>query len=63
MKLIPLIILGHILIIGGCYLVSWGIYLLPISVPTPIGILSKPFFGGLISIFGGVCTIKNSRGS
>jgi len=60
MKSIPVILLGHFLIIGGCYLVTWGLYLLPVSVPTPAGILSRPFFWGLILIFGGVCTIKNS---
>jgi hypothetical protein len=60
MKSIPVLVLGHVLIVGGCYLVTWGIYLLPISNPSPLGILSRPFFWGLISIFGGICAIRNS---
>ena len=60
MKSKPLIILGHLLIIGGCYLATWGINLLSVSDPSPAGILSKPLFWGLISIFGGICTIKNA---
>lgn len=59
MKAIP-IVLGHLLVIGGCYLVTWGINLLPVSNPTFAGILSRPLFWGLIAIFGGICAIKNS---
>ncbi|MDI3480754.1 MAG: hypothetical protein PWQ97_409 [Tepidanaerobacteraceae bacterium] len=55
-----LAIFGHICIIGGCYLVSWGIYLLPVSNPSPLGILSKPLFWGLFSIFGGICANMHS---
>lgn len=47
-------ILGHFLIILCCYLVTWGIYLLPVSKPTFAGILSKPLFWGLVLIFGEV---------
>ena len=53
------IVIGHICVIAGCYLVTWGINLLPVSNPTPLGIISKPLFWGLISIFGGICAIQN----
>ncbi len=55
-----LVIFGHACIIVGCYLVAWGIYLLPASEPTPLGILSKPLFWGLFSIFGGICANMHS---
>lgn len=53
-----LAVLGHLLIIAGCYLFTWGMTLLPVSTPDPAGILSRPLFWGLISIFGGICTMR-----
>ena len=50
-----LALFGHLCIILGCYLVAWGIYLLPVSKPTFLGILSRPLFWGLFSILGGIC--------
>jgi len=50
-----LIIFGHTSIILGCFMFTWGIYLLPYSEPTIAHILERPLFWGLISIFGGIC--------
>lgn len=55
-----LALFGHACVVGGCYLVAWGIYLLPVSSPTPLGILSRPLFWGLFSIFGGICANMHS---
>lgn len=54
-------IFGHLGIVVGCYLFTWGIYLLPSSSPTPIGIFTRPLFWGLFSIFGGICALVHSR--
>jgi hypothetical protein len=51
------IIFGHTLVIVGCMLVTWGIYLLPHSEPTLLHILLRPLFWGLFSIFGGICAL------
>ena len=55
-----LAVFGHVCIIGGCYLVAWGMNLLPVSDPTFMGILSRPLFWGLFSIFGGICANMHS---
>ncbi len=52
-----LLLFGHGAVIAGCYLVTWGIYLLPVSQPTPAHILGRPLFWGLFSILGGICAI------
>ena len=49
------IIFGHLCIVLGCFLVAWGIYLLPYSRPTLLHIFTRPLFWGLFSIFGGIC--------
>ena len=49
------LILGHISVIGGCYLVTWGLNLLPRSTATPADILKKPLFWGMFAIMGGFC--------
>jgi hypothetical protein len=51
------IIIGHILVIGGCYLTAWGFTLLPQSSPAPLDIFMKPLFWGLVVIMAGVCTL------
>lgn len=51
------LVLGHALVVTGCYLLTWGIYLLPHSQPIPSHIFGRPLFWGLISIFGGICAI------
>jgi hypothetical protein len=55
-----LALFGHLSIIFGCYLFTWGIYLAPVSEPTFIGIMTKPLFGGLLFIFGGICANVHS---
>ncbi len=49
------ILFGHLCIFLGCFLITWGIYLLPYSKPTIVDILTKPLFWGLFSLMGGVC--------
>lgn len=51
------IVFGHVIIVLGCYMVTWGLYLLPHFEPTPRDIFGGPLFWGLISIFGGICAI------
>jgi hypothetical protein len=48
------IIIGHILVIGGCYLTAWGFALLPQS---PLDVFMKPLFWGLVAIMGGICAL------
>ncbi|MBC7349294.1 MAG: hypothetical protein H5U05_04905 [Candidatus Aminicenantes bacterium] len=49
------LVFGHTIIVVGCFLVTWGIYLLPYTKPTFAQVLGRPLFWGLISIFGGIC--------
>lgn len=51
------LIFGHTLVIVGCMLVTWGIYLLPHCKPILFHIFFRPLFWGLFSIFGGICAI------
>ncbi len=51
------LIFGHTLVIVGCILVTWGLYLLPRCEPTLFYIFLRPLFWGLFSIFGGICAI------
>ncbi|MDI6850276.1 MAG: hypothetical protein QME69_10860 [Candidatus Saccharicenans sp.] len=44
------LVFGHTSIVIGCFLVTWGIYLLPHSQPTFAHILGRPLFWGFISI-------------
>ncbi len=60
MARILVVIIGHLCLIVGCYFITWGIYLLPESQPTFIGILTKPLFWGLLALLGGICTIRNA---
>lgn len=52
---IALIVFGHVCIVVGCFLITWGIYLLPYSQPTLSHILGRPLFWGLFSLMGGIC--------
>jgi len=54
------IIFGHVVIIIGCYLVTWVIYLLPHTKPSIAHIFLGPLFWGLFSIFGGLCALFHS---
>lgn len=51
------IVFGHACIVAGCFLITWGIYLLPYSQPTLSHIFGRPLFWGLFSLMGGVCAI------
>lgn len=53
----PTIVLGHALVVMGCYMLTWGVYLLPYSKPIPAHILGRPLFWGFITLFGGICAI------
>lgn len=50
-----LIVFGHTCIILGCFLITWGIYVLPYSKPILPHIFGRPLFWGLFSLFGGIC--------
>ena len=52
-----LIIFGHISVINGCILITWGIYLLPYSKPIFSHVFTRPLFWGLFSLMGGLCAI------
>lgn len=54
-KNVPLLVFGHACLVLGCFLITWGIYLLPVSSPTLIHIFTRPLFWGLFSLLGGVC--------
>lgn len=51
------VIFGHTCVVLGCYLITWGLYLLPYSKPTLAYIVGRPLFWGFISLFGGICAI------
>jgi len=51
------IILGHMFILIGCILVTWGVYLIPHTGASILYVFVRPLFWGLISIFGGICMI------
>lgn len=52
---IALIVFGHTCIVLGCFLITWGIYLLPYSKPTLSHIFTRSLFWGLFSLMGGIC--------
>jgi len=39
-----IIVFGHICVVLGCYLITWGMYLLPYCEPTPAHIFGRPLF-------------------
>ena len=51
------LVFGHVCVALGCYLVTWGILLLPYSEPKLSHIFLRPLFWGLFSMFGGICAI------
>jgi len=52
---IGLIVFGHTCIVLGCFLITWGIYLVPYSKPIMSHIFGRPLFWGFFSLFGGIC--------
>uniref|UniRef100_A0A7C4Y630 Uncharacterized protein n=1 Tax=candidate division WOR-3 bacterium TaxID=2052148 RepID=A0A7C4Y630_UNCW3 len=55
-----LAIFGHTCIIMGCFLITWGFYLLPFAKPEIACIFGMPLFWGLLSLFGGICANYHS---
>ena len=51
------LVFGHVCIVTGAYLITWGILLLPYSQPTLAHIFGRPLFWGIFSLMGGVCAI------
>jgi hypothetical protein len=51
------VLLGHVIVTCGCFLITYGIYLLPYAKPDLAHIFGLPLFWGLFSLFGGICTI------
>ncbi len=49
------LVFGHACIVVGCFMIAWGIYLLPASKPTLAHIFGRPLFWGMIAVFGGIC--------
>jgi hypothetical protein len=54
------IIFGHCCIVIGAYLITWGLYLLPVSTPSFAGIIFKPLFWGIFALFGGICSLYHA---
>jgi len=54
---VSLIVFGHACVIAGCFLVTWGIYLLPYCKPKLAHVFGRPLFWGLVCIFGGICAL------
>jgi hypothetical protein len=50
-----LVIFGHACIVLGCFLITWGLYLLPYTKPTILHVFTRPLFWGFFSLMGGVC--------
>ena len=51
------IVFGHVCIVAGFFLITWGIYLLPYSKPILAHIFARPLFWGMFAVMGGVCAI------
>ncbi len=51
------VLIGHLFVVLGCFLITWGLYLLPACRPELAHILLRPLFWGLICLFGGICAI------
>ncbi len=51
------LVFGHALVVTGCYLITWGFYLLPHAKPNPLHIIVYPLFWGFITLLGGICAI------
>ncbi|TET23391.1 MAG: hypothetical protein E3J78_02305, partial [Candidatus Cloacimonadota bacterium] len=49
------VIFGHACIVLGCFLITWGLYLLPYAKPTVLHVLTRPLFWGSFSLLGGIC--------
>ena len=54
---IATLLMGHIIVTCGCFLITYGVYLLPYAKPDLAHILGFPLFWGLFCLFGGICAI------
>lgn len=51
------VLMGHIIVACGCFLITYGLYLLPYAKPDLAHIFGRPLFWGLFCTFGGLCAI------
>lgn len=51
------VLLGHIIVTCGCFLITYGFYLLPYAKPDLAHIFGMPLFWGLFCTFGGICAL------
>ena len=51
------LVFGHIAILIGAYLITWGMLLLPYSEPRIEHVFFRPLFWGIFSLMGGICAI------
>ena len=51
------LVFGHVCIVAGAYLITWGVILLPHTPANLVGIFGRPLFWGIFSVGGGVCAI------
>jgi hypothetical protein len=51
------ILMGHLIVVCGCFLITYGIYLLPYAKPDLAHVFGLPLFWGFFSLFGGICAI------
>lgn len=54
---IATVVFGHITVACGCFLITYGLYLLPYAKPTIAYIFGMPLFWGFICLLGGICAI------
>jgi len=57
MVLVIVLIVSHVLLIGGCYLLASGISTVVKGRARPKEVLRSPLFWGLFMILGGLCMI------
>ena len=51
------LLFGHVCIVVGAYLITWGVLLLPNSEPNIAHIFFRPLFWGIVCMMGGICGI------
>lgn len=51
------LVFGHVCVLIGAYLITWGILLLPHSDPKMAHIFGRPLFWGIFCLMGGICAI------
>ncbi|MCE5272814.1 hypothetical protein LLH00_16160 [bacterium] len=51
------LVFGHVTVVIGFILITWGLYLLPYCKPIPEHIFGRPLFWGMFATGGGVCAI------